>query len=265
MTADAAGRGRLFLALTFLWSWLFWGLAVLSGRPWTEPPTAYFYAAGGVGPTLVAILLVHLDRAGKTPAAFWRRILDFRRISPAWYAVILAVGLLPSMIASLIPTGPASAGSGSPSGFTGTILIVAVVAALAEEPGWRGYALDRLMMVRSPLAAGLVVGLAWTAWHLPFYFIAGTIQQEAGVGSLDFWSDMITRLPLAVLFTWIYVNTGRSILAAVLLHAVDNLASVVVGPEGRQVLVRLALTTAGATLVVLLGGRELSTGGRDRA
>lgn len=139
-------------------------------------------------------------------------------------------------------------------GFSGAILAVAVGAALAEELGWRGYALDRLLRRHTALTASLLVGAAWTVWHLPFYFTEGTIQQQAGVGSPDFWADMSARLPLAVLFAWIYVNTGRSILSAVALHALDNVASVLVDPRGAQLLVRLAVTTGLAVAVTVLWG-----------
>lgn len=238
----------LFFALTFAWSWFFWGLAIGSGRPWTAFPTVLFYVVGGFGPSLVAILLVHAGRGGESPAAFWYRVRDARRISPAWYLAIVAVAFIPSLTATLVPTGLAPA-TGSQVGFTGAILLVAVGAAFAEELGWRGFALDGLLARRTALEAGLLVGIAWTIWHLPFYFIGGTIQSDAGLWSGDFWSDMITRVPFAVLFAWIYVNTGRSILSALLLHALDNVASVVVGPEGQQVVVRLIVVTAGAAVV----------------
>ncbi len=242
---------RLFFALTFAWSWFFWGLAIASGRPWTAFPTVLFYVVGGFGPSFMAILLVHTGRGGESPAAFWHRVRDVRRISPAWHLAIVAVAFIPSLTATLVPTGLAPV-TGGQVGFTGGILFVAVGAAFAEELGWRGFALDGLLARRTALTAGLLVGIAWTIWHLPFYFIEGTIQSDAGLWSRDFWSDMITRIPLAVLFAWIYVNTGRSILSALLLHALENVASVVVGPNGRQVVVRLIVLTVGAAVVSVI-------------
>jgi CAAX protease family protein len=48
--------------------------------------------------------------------------------------------------------------------FLGSSLLVI---ALAEEPGFRGFALPRFLASRSALAAALIVGLLHTLWHLP--------------------------------------------------------------------------------------------------
>lgn len=42
-----------------------------------------------------------------------------------------------------------------------------VTAAFFEELGWTGFALPRLQRLLGPIAAGLVSGLLWSAWHVP--------------------------------------------------------------------------------------------------
>ena len=44
---------------------------------------------------------------------------------------------------------------------------------LGEEPGWRGYALPRQLSGQGSLRASLVLGLAWSAWHLPLWLTRG--------------------------------------------------------------------------------------------
>ena len=92
-----------------------------------------------------------------------------------------------------------------------------------EEPGWRGYALDGLQARQSALAASLVVGVVWSLWHVPLFFIEGTWQAEqVGLGTQRFWFYLITIVVEAVLYTWIYNNTSRSTLSAILFHFVGN-------------------------------------------
>lgn len=47
---------------------------------------------------------------------------------------------------------------------------------LAEEFGWRGYALPVLQDRLGWRAASLGLGLVWGVWHLPLFFIDGTAQ-----------------------------------------------------------------------------------------
>ena len=46
---------------------------------------------------------------------------------------------------------------------------------LGEEPGWRGFALPRLQQQYGPLVGTLILGVMHGLWHLPVYFIPGTI------------------------------------------------------------------------------------------
>jgi uncharacterized protein len=259
--ATGIRRAALFFLLTLGWSWGFWGVLALTGKDWTSGAGVLLYTLGGVGPLVAAALLVWRGLGVEPPGRFWRRAIDARRISPAWYAVILLVALVPNALPLLLPGG---GGIEVERGFAlVAMLLVAVLAGVAEEPGWRGYALDHLDRAMPALAAGLAIGLVWTLWHLPLYLMEGTIQQEEGLWSADFWVDMAARLPLAVLYAWVVLNTGRSILAAIVLHATGNLGSVLVGPEGDAlILARLAILTAMAVLVVMMWGVDLDTGRR---
>jgi hypothetical protein len=43
---------------------------------------------------------------------------------------------------------------------------------LNEEPGWRAFALVKTQYNYTPLATGLIIGLIWSAWHLPLHITA---------------------------------------------------------------------------------------------
>ena len=89
-----------------------------------------------------------------------------------------------------------------------------LVPSLAEELGWRGYALARLQRRHSPFIASLVIGAVWAAWHLPFGWLAGSTQGAIPVGPY-----VVATVAMAVLFTWLYNHTGGSLLLVTLLHA----------------------------------------------
>jgi membrane protease YdiL (CAAX protease family) len=96
---------------------------------------------------------------------------------------------------------------------------------LPEELGWRGYALDRLQERHSALISSLLLGAMWSLWHLPLFLMEGTYQRsEFRSGEIWFVLNFIVSiLALTIVMTWVYNNTKRSILSAILIHFMGNL------------------------------------------
>jgi membrane protease YdiL (CAAX protease family) len=95
-----------------------------------------------------------------------------------------------------------------------------LIIALAEEPGFRGFALPRFLASRSALSAALIVGLLHTLWHLPFLIRA--LSEGYFIGILK---NILVITSASVFFTWLFNNTNGSVLIAMLLHASDDLFS----------------------------------------
>lgn len=89
-------------------------------------------------------------------------------------------------------------------------------AALLEEIGWTGFALSRLQARLSPLAAGLVLGLFWAAWHIP-----ALLQVGRSFDWILWWCLWIVSARM--IMVWVYNRTGGSVFAVVIYHAVSNL------------------------------------------
>jgi membrane protease YdiL (CAAX protease family) len=91
-------------------------------------------------------------------------------------------------------------------------------AAVLEEPGWRGFLLERLQHKFSPLLASLLVWLPWAFWHAPLDF-GGWVAN-----SLILYLEIrvIFLIPLTILTTWIYNRSGHAVLAAAIFHASFN-------------------------------------------
>jgi len=86
--------------------------------------------------------------------------------------------------------------------------------ALLEEYGWRGYALDRLQERWNALTASLILAALWGPWHLQQWF--------AGARDVPFFAFWYGLCLESILLTWLYNNTGRSLLPVILFHTLLN-------------------------------------------
>jgi membrane protease YdiL (CAAX protease family) len=164
---------------------------------------------------------------------YWRRAIDFKRISLKWYAVIFLLAPLYSILALLtgylicgnIPLLETAASYlNSPLTIVPFALVTLFYGPLPEELGWRGYALDRLQGKLNALVSSLILGVIWSLWHAPMFFMRGSLQSEVfPLNSVNLWLAMGPGiLAEAVIMTWIYNNTQRSTLSAILFHFMMN-------------------------------------------
>jgi membrane protease YdiL (CAAX protease family) len=167
-TFGPALAGFTVSALTEGWSGVKRILAAI-GR-WRVAPVWYLVAIGL--PLLLQLAAVQINRMSGAAAPDWSAIPPAREIA-VWVAIFLVF------------SGP-----------------------LGEEPGWRGFALPKMLERQGALAASLLMGVLWAAWHLPLGM----------VGDLTVYGSINTVLA-AVVFTWLWQNTRGSVLLAILMHA----------------------------------------------
>lgn len=173
-----------------------------------------------VCPLAAATALAYQREGGAGVCALLCRAGDARRMpTPLWYLPILLLnpgvaittyGLLRARGVA-VPRFTVSAG-----GALGLSAVFAL-AAVGEEVGWSGYALDPLIARWGPPGAGLVLGAVWAAWHLIPYRQAGRSWEWIG------WQCLKT-VASRVLTVWIYTGAGKSVWATILFHASDNLS-----------------------------------------
>jgi membrane protease YdiL (CAAX protease family) len=178
---------------------------------------------------------------------FRSRLLAWR-VAPRWYAaalltaplVLLATlmllaqfspGFFPGILGdSADPAGPVR--TGSRAAFVMMGLLVGVGAGFFEELGWTGFALPRIRERHQVLAAGLMVGIPWGAWHL----LAVYWGSADAFGDIPIPLFMLVSLfsflpPYRVLMARVYDRTG-SLLIAVLMHASLTSSMLILGPIG---------------------------------
>lgn len=163
-----------------------------------------------------------------------RRLLAslVRPKGPVFYYVLAAVlfiaiwgvgALLSRALGMPVPQRalPASAGTIGAAGAVALgFFYTCIPNALAEEVGWRGFALPRMLRRRSPLAASLLLWVLWALWHAPAYYGGFEAQSVP-----DMIAEFVMMLPVTIVFTWLYVRTKWSLLATALLHPAMNTAT----------------------------------------
>ena len=257
-------------ALTYLlfalgWSFFFWAAASARLDPQEDPAESLLFLVGGAGPFIAAVVLTQLREAAATRRDFWVRAFDPRRLRWPWWAAALL--LHPAIVAlafaaDLVLGGPPPAlatDTGSLPAVLTLLFFVLWFGPLPEELGWRGFALDRLQSRLNALQASLVLGSVWALWHVPLFFSPGTYQASLELGSMRSWVFLASMVPLSVLMTWVYNNTARSTLSAVLIHYSGNLCGALLSKSDRVASLELVFLTISAGVVVLgWGGRRLT-------
>lgn len=222
----------LFFGATFGWTWLFWLAAVWVGAGLNEGGIGVLLLVLGIfGPLLTGIGFTYLTRDQAGQRDYWRRVVDGKRIGAGWYVTIVLFVPVLTLLAALIDIGLGGKGGtwegpivnfrSAPWALLPSALFASLIP-FVEELGWRGYVLDRLQERRHALTASLILGVLWSIWHLPMFFIKDSYQAGLGIGTPAFWLFFVGIVPLTVVFSWVFNNTQRSTLAIILLHAMVN-------------------------------------------
>lgn len=260
---DALVRAGAFVGLTLTLAVAIYLPVIASARGWigvTVPPGVSVLAI--FTPAVVAIVLhVYDNGLGGLRTAF--RPLTAWRFGLRWWIVVL--GLAPVMLgvsyAAYLSFGgtfepaPALAQLDGPLGLAivPIALLVTLVLAMGEELGWRGYLLPLLQTRFGAAIASVVLGVCWFAWHIPLQFVPG----DANSGfPLALWG--LSIVATAFVYTWLFNNTGGSVLAVTVFHGLFNTLgpfialhpSVTGNPLSVYVLVGVNLTFAIAILAV---------------
>jgi membrane protease YdiL (CAAX protease family) len=86
-----------------------------------------------------------------------------------------------------------------------------------EEIGWRGYILPFLENKFGYILGSLIIGIIWTFWHLPLFFIEDTVQYN-----INIFSYMMLLIGYSYIFSWIISISKNLLLSAVVAHGTLN-------------------------------------------
>ena len=171
-----------------------------------------------IGALIISSIIGGKNEVGRLLSGFTRW-----KVRPGWYLAAAYLVLGPLAFA-LIYIALGNPPSGNPSGMTASVILSQIVftlfsGPLAEEAGWRGFALPRLQTRFNALVSSLILGVIWCCWHIPLYFQAESSQQ-----GIPFPVYLMLVVTVTLYMTWLYNNTRGSLIITVLAHFSFNLS-----------------------------------------
>ena len=223
----------LFFTVTLLWTWTCGFLPVILGIRGTPLGTFLFYFGGGA-PSVTALFLVFFTYEKERRKDYFRRcfrvsgtILKWLSYTALFFAAAAALGLWIAVRLRGLPMPGMDflkAIAGNPLNLLLVLFLSVISGPLNEEFGWRGYSLDPLLLRFGFVKANLILGFIWAIWHLAWFFTPGQAQYHMLQESLfDALAFIPSSIALCFVVTFVYIKTGRSILAGAMVHMLSNL------------------------------------------
>jgi len=236
-----------FFALTYLITWPFQILALIIAdrigvsisnednfhhftdlltlnSTWDQLFPFLLYNVGQFGPAVAAFLVTALVYGRIGLRDLGGRMLRWC-IQPRWYLTALFIPILLVVVSlgAAFVVGGFQLGPFLPKvswvAIIPFFLFMVVFTGVAEEPGWRGFALPHLQARNSAIRSTWIVGILWGLWHLPFTVYFNREQPWALIPSLV--GLTLGIVGWAIVLTWVY-NGTQSVLLVILLHGWDN-------------------------------------------
>jgi membrane protease YdiL (CAAX protease family) len=220
-----------FFSLTFLLSWIAWipyvlsedGLGLLHfGFPVILGTTQLLGVLPGayLGPILSAFVVTAVAD-GRGGLRQWTGRLTKWKVSWRWYVgVLLSVpAVLTLTTVAVTHHNPVTPSIAVLVAYLPGLILQMLTTGIAEEPGWRDFALPRLQRRFGALRGTLILGPLWSAWHLPLFLTQWGGPHVTPLMPVEF---ICTCIAFSFVMTWVFNRTGESLPLAMLLHTSVN-------------------------------------------
>jgi uncharacterized protein len=208
-------------------------------------------------PLIAAVILTHRTNGTEGTRELLKRSFDYDRIrNKAWYIPILF--LMPgTMVLSYelmrwmalpLPVPRFSVPAAV------AMFVAFFIGAVGEEVGWSGYVIDRIQLRWNAFTASALLGVVWAVWHIVPY--AQAHRSPAWIA----WQCFYT-VAARIIIVWLYNNTGNSVFATILHHAISNVSVFMYPNFGSHYdprITGLLTAFAAAIVTVVWGPRTLS-------
>jgi membrane protease YdiL (CAAX protease family) len=216
-----------FFIITFAWSWILWLPLVLCGFgiiPLSKEMLSVLsipaIGIGAFGPAVGALCSLRTTKGKGAIRTYLKSFLSLKFGWKVWSAIFIALGAS-TTVAWIIPEffGEARLSTLLPNYFIFPLywLLMIFFGGGQEEIGWRGYILPLLEKRFGRWIGSGMLGLIWTFWHLPLWFIPGATQTY-----MKFGGFMMLMLGYSFFYSWIREASGKRPLAGMIAHGTAN-------------------------------------------
>ena len=222
----------LFIFLAYGISWIIWhiGFAQLNIKTLDDEQFGLYLFLGSFGPTLSAIIVTFLKNGKTAVVELLKRVVQIQVRWGVYLFVFLALPALGILLfhfagiqskiplwqigLTMLPLAPLNALVGG---------IIFGNGPLGEEMGWRGIMQEMLGHTLKPLWGAIIIGIAWSAWHIPLFRFA---DFRAGLDLASFvplytLSLILITFTMGHLWNW----SGGSLFVAIFFHAMINITA----------------------------------------
>lgn len=245
---------KAFFVLTFILALPAYILVGLTSRNiLLSPEMAYaFVPLSALAPIGAALILTLKESGWGGVKRLLKRSFDHKRITnKGWYlpTLFLAPFLVLSALGIALLLGLPLVDALFPVVAAPVVFFLFFGGALGEEVGWMGYAYEPMMARWNAFTAALLLGLIIALWHVPLYYflIADPVTLTA---------TLFLPVVLRILLVWIFNNTGQSVFATILFHAMNNVAFAVLPVNA--VVSTLTYTVAVIVVTILWGPETMA-------
>lgn len=224
MRKKALKEVSIFFSVTIFLSYcIFWGPIALFKIPTVNlvrggmgPIWAIvLIIIGGFVPSITGIVLTGVFEGKDGVRNLFAKSIQLK-LGLKWFSFIIVIAIYYAF--SLIFLYTITGGNFDYSQFwiqLPTIFPLIILGPLSEEYGWRGFALERLLKCVNANLASLIIGVIWSLWHLPLFFMVGSSQYEFNIPFLVF---LVSVTSTSYIYTYIYIRTKQSLFSAIFIH-----------------------------------------------
>lgn len=201
-----------FLILTLSISWIMWLPGVIK--------TSDNMAIGVLGTFVPSVVGIVLMKKGLTFKELLKRLFRFKiNFYAICFILIIPILLIMSHILNVILLDGQLPEINNlhliPIQFIITLLLLGP---LNEEIGWRGFLHENLIKKYPSILTGLIIGVVWTVWHIPAFFI-----DVLHFSKLPFMQFLLTCVLSSILISFLQSRCRCGIWPGLIIHTFINL------------------------------------------